>query len=192
MLFYGLCALTENCISITLKFCERIKAEAWNSALRNRTLNCTWTLGSQVRPCFVHKLHLDDHVCLAKWHAVWCRYHWRSPEPRNRDVYGETKAINLWTNATLLQLYSFWDAVLNVVLGCVFEAATLGFCHTGLCSGLFCCENDLVAVRQLATVVIRTLKASELLWLCFRPYLWDHVGINIDYATVALLCDFFF
>lgn len=49
-----------------------------------------------------------------------------------------------------------------------------------------------MAARQLGTVVVRTLKASELLWLCFKPYILDYVGINIDYAALALLCIFFF
>lgn len=62
-----------------------------------------------------------------------------------------------------MQLYSFWDAVPDVLLGCVVGGVTLGFCHTGFWSGLFCCESDLVALRQLSIVVIRTLKAGELL-----------------------------
>lgn len=35
----------------------------------------------------------------------------------------------------------------NVFLVLVVRAATLGFCHTGLCTRLFCSQSDLVAVR---------------------------------------------
>lgn len=104
------------------------------------------------------------------------------------DINGDVKAISLWKNAALVQLYSFCAAVCSVFLGCVVSAATLGFCHTGLCSGLFCCESGSVAVRQLGTAVIWTLKASELLQLRFRPYLWNHADVNIDYAAIALHC----
>lgn len=90
-----------------------------------------------------------------------------------------------------MQLYSFWDAVPDALLGCVVRGVTLGFCHTRLWSGLFCCESDLVAVRQLGIVVIRTLKAGELLWLHFRPYVLDRVDISIDCAAVALPFFFF-
>lgn len=66
MCYLTVYALRENCIFDRLKFCERIKNKSWSSALRNRTLNCSWYWKDRFSHCFVYKFHVGDHMYLLR------------------------------------------------------------------------------------------------------------------------------
>lgn len=100
MLFSSLRASVGNFISVTLKFYEGITIQAWSTALRNVTLNCTWISENQGYCC------VWASSGWAKQHNEWCRDPWCSPRPTSANINGDVKAISLWAIAALMQLYN--------------------------------------------------------------------------------------